>query len=1093
MCISYTLVPCLCTRVCTYRRGLRVVGSNFQGNARASKGGTDKSRTPRFFYMHIVLIRTKNNNMKRLTFLLSLICSLSLTYANECVGWNVRQTQSSTTLCNSQTLNFDVVITHDSLTLDSCKYEWYIKSSVSSSHIMFSSSKSTSYAFSDFGDYWIYAKVTPNACPSVHTDTIVITRYIDLTPGTIDGSDIICHNSTPSPLKQVVPPTGGNGVYTYQWQQKSATSWLDISGATSTSYSPSALTNTTTYRLKITNDCGIVYSNEQTITVRPALSAPIISDLHETICYGALPSPVTVATPAYGGDDDTFTYQWQESKDGISFSNISGATGLSYQPNALVADHYYRVAATSVCGCGSIYSSNITKISVLKDLSISTIGVAPLCYMSRGDIKVTATGAGDDYSYQWQESIDGLVYTDCKTNAYSATYKTPPSSAGTYYYRCIVTPTYGCQSKTSDIITVTVYEDVAPSIISGGDTICYGFIPEVLSVEVPASGGDGKFTYAWMQKVEGTSMFTYIAGANKTTYQPSALTKTTDYKLEITNACGIFESNVIQVYVRNQLTAPVIVGETDTICYNTTPELMTCTQTAIGGVEDSFVYQWQESKDGQSYTDIQGETNLTYQPDALLAKRYYRLQATSDKQCGILYSNIIEVNVFDSLNITASVVSPICYMTSASLSVNVEGGGSPYAYQWQQSADGVSFTDITDGVSSNHITPSLSDGTYYYRCVVTSTKCGVYSRFSNVVRVDVYEALSPGTIIGIDSTCYGYAPEGELRIKTASTGVNGRYTYRWQQRTSGNWDTIPNAVNSTYSPPALYETTEYRLQVFTQCDTSYTNIILVRVNALPETQEISGATEVCYNQHEIYSIDNLHKGYTYQWYVDNNYGILTTESLNTKSVDILWNDPKKQDSVVLVIINNKTGCERTMKYGVNICNEQAPDRTTIVRKPNSNILLCQEDRDIHYQWGYTDKTTQTEYTIDDSNRRYVLLPSSFDNMSYDYWLTLRYDTTSKCYSRSYYVEENDTIITQTGNVVSVPSLIHGRIPIIVQNDKEENVTVEIYTICGQLYGRQSLGNASYVDTTLPFVLPSGVYTLRAQIGTYVKTIKLIAQ
>ena len=51
--------PKFSTRVFYIRRGLRVVGSNFQGNARASKGGTDKSRTPRFFYMYIVLIRTK--------------------------------------------------------------------------------------------------------------------------------------------------------------------------------------------------------------------------------------------------------------------------------------------------------------------------------------------------------------------------------------------------------------------------------------------------------------------------------------------------------------------------------------------------------------------------------------------------------------------------------------------------------------------------------------------------------------------------------------------------------------------------------------------------------------------------------------------------------------------------------------------------------------------------------------------------------------------------------------------------------------------------------------------------------------------------
>ena len=1311
--------------------------------------------------------------MKRITLLLSLVCSLSFTYANECSGWKVKLTQSSVSLCNPQTLDFDVILTHDSLTLDSCKYEWYIKLPSSSSHIMFSNSKSTFYAFNDFGDYLVYVKVTPNECPDIYSDTTSIVRYRTLTAGSIIGADTICYNTIPSPLKlstspmggagqlacqwqqktttdwenisnatettytpnqlkttttyrlqftndcgtvysneqtitvrpalsapivsdhneticyattpsvlslttlatggdddsftyqwqqstngtnfedilgatnltyqpeaitvdhyyrvvatsvkgcgsiissnvtkvsvlpdlaistygidplcfmsrgdirvaatgagddytyqwqistdsitftdcttnahsatyktpasatgtyyyrcivtpthgcaaktsdvitvvvyeNIVPgsivgadticynsipdaltlsthPTGSNGQFTYQWQERANADWIDISGATSASYSPASLVTTTTYRLQFTNDCGTVYSNEQTITVRPALSAPIVSDHNETICYATTPSVLSLTTLATGGDDDSFTYQWQQSTNGTNFEDILGATNLTYQPEAITVDHYYRVVATSVKGCGSIISSNVTKVSVLPDLAISTYGIDPLCFMSRGDIRVAATGAGDDYTYQWQISTDSITFTDCTTNAHSATYKTPASAAGTYYYRCIVTPTYGCAAKTSDVITVVVYEEITPSVIAGADTICYGFAPNQLFVNVPASGGDGVFTYAWMQKVEGTSVFTYISGADQTTYQPNALTKTTDYKLEITNACGIYESNIIQIYVRDQLTAPIIISSTDTICYNTIPNQITCAQVAVGGIDDSFIYQWQESTDGQNYTDISGETNLTYQPETMLVKHYYRLQATSDKQCGVLYSNVVEVNVFDSLNITASVVSPICYLTSANLSVVANGGGNSYTYQWQQSADSILYTDIPNAFSSDFTTSPLTNGTYYYRCIVTSSKCDAYSRISNSVKVDVYEPLSAGTIVGVDSTCYSYAPNGMLTIDENPSGVDGNFSYQWQQRITNNWEDIPNATEETYAPNALFEQTEYRLQVASICDTLYTNGITIRINPLPEIQEISGASEVCYNQHEIYSIDKLNEGFTYQWFIDNNHGELTTDAINTTSVDILWKTPNQTDVVKLLVINEITGCESTINYNVAICNETAPDRTTIVRKPNSNILLCQEDRDIHYQWGYTDKTTQTEHIIDDSNRRYVLLPSAFDNTNYDYWLTLRYDATSKCYSRSYYAEENDTIITQTGDGVSVPSLIHGRIPIIVQNEKEENVTVEIYTVCGQLYGRQSLGNASYVDTTLPFVLPSGVYTLRAQIGTYVKTIKLIAQ
>ena len=1031
--------------------------------------------------------------MKKILTLGLLMSLFNGLHANDCSNWRVNFNQSSTSLCIPQALDLVVNIEHDSLQLDSCKYEWYIKTPSSTSYVVFSTNNATSYAFNDAGSYNVYSKVYPNDCLPIYTDTIEFIRYEQLIPSSIIGEQTICYNTIPSSISQLTPPIGGDGVYTYQWQERIGGDWKDITDATSTTYTPPALKQTTTYRLKITNTCGIVYSNELIITVRPALSAPIISDYNETICYGTSPTQLSVVTPAIGGDDDTFTYQWQESADNITFTDIEGAIETTYQPDALTQDRYYCVIASSNQGCGSIFSSNITKISVLDDLKITTASTEPLCYMTRGEIKVMATGAGEDYTYQWQESNDSITFTNCLSNANTATYKMAPSVAGTYYYRCVVSPTYGCVSKTSDVITVKVYEDVTPSVITGADTICFGFIPEPLTIQTPTLGSDGVFTYAWMQRVDGTSVFTYIPGATSTTYAPPALSKTTDYKLEITNTCGIYESNIIQVFVRDQLSAPIIIGETDTICYNTIPEQLTCTQEALGGIDDSFIYQWQESADGKSYNDILGENNLSYQPEALLTKHYYRLQASSNIQCGVLYSNIIEVNVFDSLQITASATSPICFMSSAYMEVEVSGGGSPYTFQWQQSSDSIHFTDIPDGTSSTYVTSALTNGTYYYRCIVTSTKCGIYSRISNVTRVDVFEALSPGTIIGIDSTCYGYAPNGELTIQTAPTGVDGNYSYQWQQRTTAEWEDILNANQTTYIPTVLFEPTEYRLQIASVCDTLYTKNISIKINPLPDAQNISGPNEVCYNQYETYTIDQLIEGYTYQWYINNNHGDITTEALNTTSVEILWKDPNQKDAVILLITNDITGCERSIIYDIAICNETAPDRTTIVRKPNSDILVCQEDRDIYYEWGYTDKISQQEYSIENSNQRYVLLPHGFDDSNYDYWLTLRYDALSKCYSRSYYTEENDSLIIQTSNVVSVPSLIHKRIPIVIQNENMENVITEIYTISGQLYGRHALGNTNYISTTLPFDLSSGMYIMRVQIGTYVETFKLIAE
>ena len=146
-----------------------------------------------------------------------------------------------------------------------------------------------------------------------------------------------------------------------------------------------------------------------------------------------------------------------------------------------------------------------------------------------------------------------------------------------------------------------------------------------------------------------------------------------------------------------------------------------------------------------------------------------------------------------------------------------------------------------------------------------------------------------------------------------------------------------------------------------------------------------------------------------------------------------------------------------------------------------------------YQWGYTEKTSQQEFIIDDSNRRYVLLPHTFDDLTYDYWLTLRHTESSRCYSRSYYAPENDAVITPSVASVSVPSFVSGRIPIEIQNPEVAQITCSIYNLSGELVARYSLGDAQYISITLPIALNTGMYVMHVSMGELVKSIKLIAE
>ena len=78
-------------------------------------------------------------------------------------------------------------------------------------------------------------------CDAVISNAIHVNVYSDLTPGSITSPQTICYNTVPLSLTFSQLPSGGEGLYAYQWQSFTGSSWENISGATSTTYSPSSL------------------------------------------------------------------------------------------------------------------------------------------------------------------------------------------------------------------------------------------------------------------------------------------------------------------------------------------------------------------------------------------------------------------------------------------------------------------------------------------------------------------------------------------------------------------------------------------------------------------------------------------------------------------------------------------------------------------------------------------------------------------------------------------------------------------------------------------------------------------------------------
>jgi hypothetical protein len=94
------------------------------------------------------------------------------------------------------------------------------------------------------------------------------------------------------------------------------------------------------------------------ITVNSGL-IPGTASANQTICYNTIPAQLTANAPT--GAPGPYTYQWEASTDnGSTWTVLTGANGLNYQPVALTQTAMYHLKQSSGGGCGDATTNNIT-------------------------------------------------------------------------------------------------------------------------------------------------------------------------------------------------------------------------------------------------------------------------------------------------------------------------------------------------------------------------------------------------------------------------------------------------------------------------------------------------------------------------------------------------------------------------------------------------------------------------------------------------------------------------------------------------------------------------------------------------------------
>ncbi|MFY9124486.1 MAG: T9SS type A sorting domain-containing protein, partial [Bacteroidales bacterium] len=138
----------------------------------------------------------------------------------------------------------------------------------------------------------------------------------------------------------------------------------------------------------------------------------------EEICISG--SSTLSITPSAGYGDATF--QWASSADGVTFTDITGANGLSYTTPDITASTYYKWTTTASG------NSCLTDTVFIKVNNPQILSTTPGSHCGPGTVELSAT-ANDDYIVKWYD-----VATGGQPLATGDTFTTPVLTSTTTYY-----------------------------------------------------------------------------------------------------------------------------------------------------------------------------------------------------------------------------------------------------------------------------------------------------------------------------------------------------------------------------------------------------------------------------------------------------------------------------------------------------------------------------------------------------------------------------------------------------------------------------------------------------------------------------------
>jgi hypothetical protein len=405
-----------------------------------------------------------------------------------------------------------------------------------------------------------------------------------------------------------------------------------------------------------------------------------------------------IATVAPSGGTGSYSYLWSNAATTASISGLASGT--------------YTVTITDANLCEKIQSFTITEPPVLVATQ-GTINNVSCNSGANGSATVVVTGGTTPYAYDWNGTPIG-----------DGTATISGLAQGTY--TVTVTDAKLCQATQSFTITQPA---ALTATTSQTDILCNGGATGVATVA--ASGGTGAYTYLWSPSGGTGASATGLTAGNYSVVIKDA------------NLCQITKNFTI-----NQPLALVATAGAQTNVNCRTEATGSATVNVTGGT-GAYTYSWAPS--GGTAATAAGLTAGTYTVTVKDANLCQTTQSFTITQPAAVLAT------------TAGTVNNVSCNGGAngSATVNVTGGTTPYAYDWNG-------TPIGDGTAS---ISGLAAGTY--TITVTDANACQTTRSFTITQPAALTATF-GTQTNV--SCNGGA-NGSATVSV--TGGTGTYTYSW--------------------------------------------------------------------------------------------------------------------------------------------------------------------------------------------------------------------------------------------------------------------------------------------------------------------------